>query len=224
MKTIFDAVNEFEAVWPEKSYNTIWVSRHDSHEAFKFGSIVTDDAVCTTEEFNTLVSDLENWQPTPLVSPLANVTYAEYKEKFMSESKPKLETIGGDGGKDFTVKNKTVESYGMVYELDKSYITSVGEIAILVGLGFPGGFLVSYPHGGSRLVSNGLTTSEKWTTGTITPAPVDLVDGAGYSFEYMGKDMLGRYHKWSNRFVIGNSNIKANKVKGITRLVLEVKS
>ena len=60
--------------------------------------------------------------------------------------------------------------------------------------------------------------------GTITPAPVDLVDGAAYAFEYQDEDMLGRYHKWSNRFVIGNSNIKANKVKGITRLVPEVKS
>jgi hypothetical protein len=221
MKTIFDAVNEFEAAWPNKSYDTIWVSKHDSDEAFKFGSIVTDDTVCTADEFNALVSDFENWQPTPSVSPLANVTYAEYKEKFMSESKHALATIGGDGGKDFTVKNETAELKGVQYEIGKWYEFSndgdnwdASKLDAIEGSNFA--FLTSL---GWMQLCREATLS----LGTITPAPVEFVDGAVYEFTCFANKLYGEYSKSFHRFYNGDQYYSLGECTNITRLVPEVK-
>jgi len=62
MKTIMDAVNEFKGVWPNYSCETAW-ALDDSVPLFMGGS-VTERTVCTSYEFDVLVAELQNWQPT----------------------------------------------------------------------------------------------------------------------------------------------------------------
>jgi hypothetical protein len=242
MKTILDAVNEFKAVWPEKSYNTTWVSKHDSDEAFKFGSIVTDDTVCTVEEFNALVSDLENWQPTLSASPYFDLTYAEYKASFerVCESfnnrkvthEPIISTEGPIRGK-MTIepesKPKLAAVSGMQYELGKLYEFSDSKDfsdSIVETLE------ATHPEGnGKKFETNRTYWSycrefDRELLGTITPAPVDLVDGAVYEFVTKFGKYCGFYLKCGERFTIhpDGTYVLRSDTLITTRLVPEVKS
>jgi hypothetical protein len=192
MKTVIEALNEV------KGDLTLFYATYSL--ALSGVELVSVDMV---------IKQLENWQPTLSVSPLDNVTYAEYKAPFMNEnkeSKPELDTVDG-----------------MQHEIGKLYEFSddpdFRSYALLILTGFDG----------SRFSADGF----KWKRcreinpsklGKITPAPIDLVDGAAYAFEYQDEDMLGRYHKGTNRFIIGNSNVKRAKVKNITPLVPEALS
>ena len=222
MKSIFDAVNKFKGVWPkyrgkDSLYIAVSLERSD-HETGELVDVVNGfdrDAylpILDKGAFDELVHLLENWQPTLSTSPLANITYAEYKAPFMNsknESKPELVTVNGmqyEIGKDYEFRNEFYNEW--------TRDTLIGMVDCKFSI---------YVFTGKIRDWKMCQAMNPSLLGKITPAPVELVDGAAYAFEYMDGDMLGRYHKGSDRFIIGNSNVKRAKVKNITRLVPEVK-
>jgi hypothetical protein len=221
MNKLMQAVNELRGdlgnskKWNlAEQYSSSSILSHSSEfDSYAISSVRLNDKltnICTVEEFNALVSDLENWQPTPSVSTLANVTYAEYKEKFMSDSKPKLLTVNG-----------------MQYEIDKAYDFSQYEDfrdyskLNLTGIDENDGmFETEHSFWSHCRVSRNLIL------GTITPAPVDLVDGAVYEFVTKFGKYCGFYLKCGERFTThpdGTYVLRSDTLR-ITRLVPEVKS
>jgi hypothetical protein len=217
MKTIFNAVNELmgrleNAQLGLVKTHSVLISKI-SGELYNSESFDFTDGwrlVCSHKEFNALVSALENWQPTLSVSPLADLTYSKYKEKLMSESKPKLVTVNS-----------------MQYEIDKAYDFSQYEDfrdyskLNLTGIDENDGmFETEHSFWSHCRVSRNLIL------GTITPAPVELVDGAAYEFESKFGKYCGFYLKCGERFTIhpdGTYVLRSDTLR-ITRLVPEVKS
>jgi len=168
--------------------------------------------VCSLIDFQSLVSELSHatW--------IKGAPLAEYQ----TADKEALK-----------VESKTVEHNGVVVEIGKLYLFSdkngdseIGELSYAGDVNDGNGFMYQ-----SKVSLRNSNKYEWWHSisaiksaiGTITHATIKLVDGAAYAFEYQDEDMLGRYHAGTNRFIIGNSNVKAGKVKNITRLVPEVK-
>jgi len=146
--------------------------------------------VCSVAEFNQLVTELSNWQPTL----------------------PKAETV---------------EYEGSVYELNCLYETPDGIKVVLDSVTDRVGLKVSK-----------LDNQDKWwmeqelfntaiKLGTITPAPVKLVDGAAYMFE-INRDLCAGFYRERRKCFFTKIN-GGNKICGlaesskITRLVPEVK-
>jgi hypothetical protein len=212
MKTIFDAVNELMG---DLSGNANTLVKY--HKEYPYLCIIGNvwhlnkysHDLGTVDDFNALVSHLENWQPTTSASPLANVTYAEYKEKFMSKSKPKLETFNG-----------------MQYEIGKHYLTSCRNLVKLISV-ISGDFWVSTASGSCVMVSC-LIKVNQLDLGTITPAPVDLVNGEVYHFELNCDLWVGFYCEQRRSFFTqlngGNKICGSTQASQITRLVPGVKS
>jgi hypothetical protein len=221
MDKLMQAVNELKGdlrnskKWNlAEQYSSSSILSHSSEfDFYAISSVRLNDKltnICTVEEFNNLVSHLENWQPTPSVSPLANVTYAEYKEKFMSESKPKLETFNGmqheigkwyefsnDGDRWDVSKLDAIEGSNFAFRTSLGWMQCCREAAISLG--------------------------------TITPAPVELVDGAAYEFNYNNgstgmQAAIMRYRKNGDYFFFDNTTFEREHCTNITRLVPEVKS
>ena len=212
MKTIIDAVNYLKgdlancSQW--SSGDVIVHQKHDTllSSAGRF-TRVSDDfdrnyyvRVCTTEEFNQCVEEMSEG-------------FEEYKREYEMD---KVETVTVDG---------------MVYELGKSYITAAKEIAILVCAASPEEFRVKYPAGDcGTFISTRLAVNPEWTTGTITPAPVELVDGNAYQFDYIS-DVGGEVividecaiGKYINGVLCGTREYNPDYCKNIIPLVPEVK-
>lgn len=62
MKKIMDVVNEFKGAWPNYSYTTVWTLGGKS--PLYMGDTATRRTICTSHEFDSLVLELQNWQPT----------------------------------------------------------------------------------------------------------------------------------------------------------------
>ncbi len=189
MKTIIDAVNELRG-----SVSNVFGSSHDSmficfnndrgHWTATNGS---PNPKFTIAEFNATIKELEGWQSIySFDHPIERMSYAEYKEWYAVMNGPTLESGN--------VETVTVD--GMVYEIGKSYITTSCELAILASAELNGRFLLKYPDAnGSNCTfdSSTLSINPEWTTGTITPAPVDLVDGKAYQFDRNRETWIGFY-------------------------------
>jgi hypothetical protein len=105
---------------------------------------------------------------------------------------------------------KTVTHDGKVYQLGKHYlfsddgsnwtISSLKSISYASDFPFRSGF-------SWRLIKE----FESSDVGTITPAPIELVDGAAYMFDFQGRkvDRIGIYHKEVNHFIfpIGHTHV-----------------
>lgn len=128
---------------------------------------------------------------------------------------------------------KTIERDGKVYEVGKSYITNTGEIAILHSDDASSdGFIVKYPGGGvSSLFScRKLSVNPDWTTGTIKQAPVKLIDGDPYMFDYkradrsrISENILAYYKKAGECFAFNGESWATDRCVNIVRLVPEEK-
>jgi hypothetical protein len=61
--------------------------------------------------------------------------------------------------------------------------------------------------------------------GTITPAPIELVDGAAYMFDYEGRkvDRIGIYLKHDNHFVFPIGSIHTTNCTNIRLMTVESK-
>lgn len=62
MKTIIDVVNYFQAEWPAAGKTTVY--DNILLNGYHFGGCITNDTICTAKEFNSLITELSNWQPT----------------------------------------------------------------------------------------------------------------------------------------------------------------
>jgi hypothetical protein len=62
-------------------------------------------------------------------------------------------------------------------------------------------------------------------SGTITPAPIELVDGAAYMFDYEGRkvDRIGIYLKHDNQFVFPIGYIHTTNCTNIRLMTVESK-
>jgi hypothetical protein len=248
MKTIFDAVNELMGDLKNlgncgNPCNRISLFRFIGEAGIlstatsKYELVRNDrcEYICGIPEFNALVSDLENWQPTPSVGPLADLTYAEYKDSFERgrESFKKRQityepiiSAEGPTNSSVTVEPESkpeMETFkGMQYEVGKWYEFSndgdnweASKLDAIEGSNFA--FLTSL---GWMQLCREATLS----LGTITPAPVDLVDGAAYEFMCFDKKYYGEYRKYLHRFYCGDYYYTTDDCTNITRLVPEVKS
>jgi hypothetical protein len=97
--------------------------------------------------------------------------------------------------------NKTVTHKGNVYEIGKYYLFSDDGISLILGkltkvkkADWPfhtdNNDIFMYAHEVSTLKD----------TGTITPAPIELIDGNAYMFDYEGVSCTGVYDAISGRF------------------------
>ena len=207
--------------------------------------------ICSINEFNALVAELSNWQPTLSVSPLADVTYAEYKKDFnmcasgwdtfrvYETSLPDgFHFSGGDGGTYRNIMNinlepkpepETVEYDGMVYEIGKYYIftSDAKNAGVYDKLNSINSLNETYKFkSGSGVNWKVIKEVDQSTVGTITPAPVKLIDGATYMFELDECKRIGIWHEeiasFFDNFSMPMSEIcTQSEPTNITRLVPE---
>ena len=113
---------------------------------------------------------------------------------------------------------KTVTHEGKVYQIDQDYLFSVrGTTWVyekLTGIDYS----YSKPF---------CTASNEWlyikevpaseNMGTITPAPIELIDGAAYMFDYEGRkvDRIGIYLEHDNHFVFPIGSIHTTNCTNI---------
>jgi hypothetical protein len=121
---------------------------------------------------------------------------------------------------------KTVTHEGKVYQIDQDYLFSVrGTTWVyekLIGIDY------SYSK-------NFCTASNEWlyikevpaseNMGTITPAPIELINGAAYMFDYDGRkiDRVGVYDEPSNRFYFPIGHSPTSSCTNIRLMTVESK-
>ena len=124
---------------------------------------------------------------------------------------------------------KTEECQGHVYEIGQSYLFSDGG---------------DYWHclRLKRIVKGYPTRFETWVTptkftvfdfidelpaseniGTITPAPIELVDGAAYMFDYKHESYIGIYTSPPHRFIVVDGWTLASYCTNIRLMTVESK-
>jgi hypothetical protein len=98
---------------------------------------------------------------------------------------------------------KTVTHLGKVYQIDQEYLFSNDGTHLVYGRLKAICPASSYPfeaHGGFLCKYIELIQDCK-DQGTITPAPIELIDGEVYMFNYGNRlDAVGVYDKWEKRF------------------------
>jgi hypothetical protein len=123
-------------------------------------------------------------------------------------------------------KIKTVTHDGQVYQIGENYLFSDDgtdfSLAKLVRIkkndwpfGTDDGDVYRYIHEVSALKN----------IGTITPAPIELVDGAAYMFDYDGRkiDRVGVYDELSSRFYFPIGHSPASFCTNIRPMTVESK-
>jgi hypothetical protein len=102
-----------------------------------------------------------------------------------------------------TSKPVTVTSHGKIYELDKEYLFGNDGINLVYGRLVSICAQSSYPFqsdSGKLYKYIGMLSNCK-DQGTITPAPIDLVDGNAYMFDYKCASYIGIYASPPHRFI-----------------------
>jgi hypothetical protein len=102
-----------------------------------------------------------------------------------------------------TSKPITVTSHGKIYELDKEYLFGNDGINLVYGRLVSICAQSSYPFqsdSGKLYKYIGMLSNCK-DQGTITPAPIDLIDGNAYMFDYKGASYIGIYTSPPHRFI-----------------------
>ena len=59
--------------------------------------------------------------------------------------------------------------------------------------------------------------------GTITPAPIELIDGAAYMFDYQGKQLVGLYYNLNCMFYMADSRFSVTNCTNIRLMTVESK-
>lgn len=184
MKTVVDAVNYFNGAWPDHKKTTVWLS---PLLGFRLGTCVSDQTICTIDEFDQCVKEMSEGLFVPLAK-------------------------------------DTIERDGKIYEIGKVYeFSDNGEK-----------WVVSVLLGKTKKAFESAIGHRKFIRefageiGTIKQAPVKLVDGDVYQFDY-SHDGLGmggavmRYVKHSDSFYFDNTVFKRDHCTNIVRLVPEEK-
>jgi hypothetical protein len=133
-----------------------------------------------------------------------------------------LEDISVELAED-TSKPVTVTHEGNVYEVGKRYVFTdslpLGDDFTVSRLNF-----IYVPNSDPSYVfdSEGLpyryavSLSEiNLDTGTITPAPIELIDGNAYMFDYEGKQTIGLYYKLNDMFYMSDFSLSVKKCTNI---------
>jgi hypothetical protein len=110
---------------------------------------------------------------------------------------------------------KTETHLGKVYQIDQEYLFSSDGTHLVYGRLKAICPKSSYPfeaHDGFLCKYIGLIQDCK-DQGTITPAPIELVDGAAYMFD-LATQWVGFYVKERNSFFSGRSS--GNKIAGVS--------
>jgi hypothetical protein len=109
---------------------------------------------------------------------------------------------------------KTVTHEGQVYQLEKPYLFSISGVTWFYAklIDIDGGcskpFCTKFKEW--RYIKE-VSASEEF--GTITPAPIELIDGAAYMFD-LATQWVGFYVKERNSFFSGRSS--GNKLAGVS--------
>ena len=122
---------------------------------------------------------------------------------------------------------KTETHLGKVYQIDQEYLFSNDGTHLVYGRLKAICPKSSYPfeaHDGFLCKYIGLIQDCK-DQGTITPAPVELVDGAAYMFDYEGRkvDRIGIYLEHDNHFVFPIGSIHTTNCTNIRLMTVESK-
>jgi hypothetical protein len=97
---------------------------------------------------------------------------------------------------------KTVTHEGKVYQIGQDYLFSMDEINWSYGkfIDIDGGYSKPFCTSNMEwLYMKEVPASENM--GTITPAPIELVDGGAYMFDYKGASYIGIYTSPPHRFI-----------------------
>jgi hypothetical protein len=119
---------------------------------------------------------------------------------------------------------KTVTHEGKVYQIGKDYLFSLNE------LDWTYEKLTDIDGGYEKVFC---TQSYEWryikeipvsrTMGTITPAPIELIDGAAYMFDYKGASYIGIFTSPPHRFIQVDGWTLATYCTNIRLMTLEKK-
>ena len=202
MKTVIDAVNEFEGIAPTPCHaenkNQV-IMAVINFDGYLVGDLTTGDGVrnnefwkviCTREEFNQCVEEMSKAE---WIKPVTSLTY-QIGDKVTLVEDTKLYSC----------------HYDVVYDL------SAGDAVAVVGNGVR-------PDNNAPLVT--ITNGKGFATlnpDYIAP-PIELIDGKAYQFDYHGRvEQVGIYNKKSNHFSLYAMNNHADSCTNIQ--LLEVKS
>jgi len=129
MKTIIDVVNYFEAEWPAAGKTTVYDNA--LLNGYHFGGCITNDTICTASEFNSLVTELSNWQPT-----LPKAETVEHEGKLYKINDIYEFSLSGNcwsagrliainSGDNFPFESDDDDSYALCREIDKACIGTI---------------------------------------------------------------------------------------------------
>ena len=115
-----------------------------------------------------------------------------------------------------TEEVKTVTHEGNVYEIGKDYLFSLNE------LDWTYAKLTDIDGGYAKVFC---TQEAEWrhikeipapkNAGTITPAPIELIDGGAYMFDYKGRQLIGLCNVSTEQFITTESRILYRYCKNI---------
>ncbi len=119
---------------------------------------------------------------------------------------------------------KTVTHEGNVYEIGKDYLFSMNQ------LHWTYASLTDIDGGYAKVFC---TQENEWrhireipasrTMGTITPAPIELIDGNAYTFDYRKASYIGLYEEQTYRFINVNGFTLSTHCTNIRRMTVEKK-
>ena len=212
MKTVIDAVNEYEAIPPKPCYmenKEQIIMAKKPFEGYLTGDLTTGDGVrdneywkviCTREEFNQCVDEMSKAE---WIKPVTVPTFTELPKH----------PIG--------TKVNLVEDTGFYSANRDTIFTATPEDEVEV-IGY-----CNHPLSGNECVTlyfepYGFSTINPEYIQPLTP-PIELIDGKAYQFEYKGDKYTGIYsdidynHK-ADVFIIIDGHVMASYCKSIQLL------
>ena len=111
--------------------------------------------------------------------------------------------------------NKTVTHEGNIYELDKHYLFGNSyQLHKLLKINTESDYPFRVLDKGQE---NGFTKIHlvDLDEGTITPAPIELIDGNAYMFDYQSKLTIGLYYKLNNMFYMADFSLSVKNCSNI---------
>ena len=120
---------------------------------------------------------------------------------------------------------KTVTHEGKVYQIGKKYfVGNVNRLGMLIRIDELSNYPFIVSENGLEFAYSKLYAGDP-DMGTITPAPIELIDGAAYMFDYEGRkvDRIGIYLKHDNHFVFPIGYIHTTNCTNIRLMTVESK-
>lgn len=220
MKTTYDAVNEFKGEWPYGVFNTIVFGKHRQgwSDFYKDNSTTLANcnwyAICTDDEFNDLVSQMET-------------NFGECYDTNVSKYKIAYKEL-------LTKKPQPTLTYTQAMA-DNGELPSVGMEC--VGTSSRGPVMTSWEKGSIIFTSptytifktsNGIEfccnhlVGQDFKYKPLTP-PIELIDGKAYQFTHQSCRGLGFYNERLDEFSSLNHKIDIRNCTNIQPLTVEVK-